>query len=297
MSAARVTIGLPFFNAAATLADAIRSVFAQTHTQWRLLLVDDGSSDDSLRLARNIDDPRVTIISDGVNRGLIHRLNQITREADGDLIARLDADDLMHPDRLARQLAYLAANPDKQIAGTATYTLDERSRVIGKRGDGPFQPTPRSVLERGLFVHPTITARRDWMLRNPYDPEFFRAEDLELWCRLSLPEAGLIDEPLYFYRESVPLNLRAYVASCVTTRKVLRRYGPAVCGRAATSMLLAGRWVKEGVYRLSGTLGYQRYLLNRRSRPLDAAEQLSASQLLAAVRTTQVPGMPVESLD
>ena len=72
-----VSIGIPFYNSAEFLKDAIRSVFAQTYAEWELLLVDDGSNDGSLAIANSIDDPRVRVFSDGKHKGLISRLNQM----------------------------------------------------------------------------------------------------------------------------------------------------------------------------------------------------------------------------
>ena len=69
----RVTIGIPFLNSAATLTDAIRSVFAQTYTDWELILVDDGSQDNSLEIAGMVRDPRVRVLSDGTRRHSTNR--------------------------------------------------------------------------------------------------------------------------------------------------------------------------------------------------------------------------------
>ena len=102
-----VTIGIPFLNARRTLADAVRSVFAQTHGDWELLLVDDGSTDGSSDVVRQLLDPRVRLLADGVTLGLCARLNQIAAAARGAYLARMDADDLMHPERIARQLEHL----------------------------------------------------------------------------------------------------------------------------------------------------------------------------------------------
>ena len=77
----RITIRILFHNCEQTLADAIRSVFAQTFHNWALILVDDGSIDGSLEIARKVSDSRVCVISDGVNKGLPSRLNQIARLA------------------------------------------------------------------------------------------------------------------------------------------------------------------------------------------------------------------------
>ncbi len=244
-----------------------------------------------MELARSVADSRVTVLSDGVNRGLIYRLNQIAEHADGSFVARLDADDLMHPERLRKQVTYLESHSDKQLVGTTTYTFDDSGAVVGERGKSLFEPTPRGVLEKGLFVHPTVTARREWTQSHLYDPGYFRAEDLELWCRLSLSDAGFLDEPLYYYREASPINLAAYTASCRTTRKILLRYGPAVLGVRATWIIYLQRWLKEWVYRLSGVFGYQQYLVRRRTRRLGEQERLAAMLTLSAIRATPVAGL------
>src|SRR5690349_10645893 len=106
-----VTVGIPFFNNASSLSDALRSIFAQTFTDWELILADDGSTDESLSIARSVRDPRVMVMSDGGNRGLVFRLNQITSAARGKYIARMDADDLSHPARLQRQVSLLERDP------------------------------------------------------------------------------------------------------------------------------------------------------------------------------------------
>src|SRR4030066_138114 len=100
MSGPLVTVGIPFFNNQDTLPDAIRSIFAQSFQDWELLLLDDGSTDGSLQIAQSIDDPRVRVISDGCNRKLPARLNQIIDLARGQYIARMDADDLCGITRL-----------------------------------------------------------------------------------------------------------------------------------------------------------------------------------------------------
>src|SRR5687768_7329955 len=97
-----VTIGLPFLNPGHRFEYALKSVFAQSFKDWELLLVDDGSTDQSLSIAERVNDPRVKYIHDGNNRGLPCRLNQITESASGRILIRMDADDLMHPTRVER---------------------------------------------------------------------------------------------------------------------------------------------------------------------------------------------------
>ena len=106
-----VSIGLPFFNAGRMLTAALQSIFAQSLEDWELILLDDGSSDKSLHLAASIQDLRVRLFSDGRNRGLSYRLNQSALLARGKYLARMDADDVMHPDRLRRQIGFCRSTP------------------------------------------------------------------------------------------------------------------------------------------------------------------------------------------
>jgi glycosyltransferase involved in cell wall biosynthesis len=289
----RLTIGLPFHNAERTLGDAVRSVFAQTLADWRLLLVDDGSNDRSLEIASGIREPRVVVLSDGVNRGLAQRLNQITGLAESEFVARMDADDLMHPDRLLRQLAVFEEQPDTDVTGTATYTIDAYSSPVGRRGDRPLDVRLSAVLERGLLIHPTVMARRAWLRQNPYSVEYPRAEDHELWCRVC-GDARIvnIEAPLLFYREGAPFNRSAYAESFESARRIVRRYGPATIGRSATAALVVKTALKECVYHLARPRRLQAALLGGRSEPLSAGERAAASRIIASILATPVPGLP-----
>ena len=107
-----VTIAIPFYNAEKYLAQAIDSVVWQTYHNWELLLIDDGSTDRSLEIAKEyvLKDKRIKIFSDGDNKNLGYRLNQIPNLVDTLYLARMDADDLMDADRLKIQLDYLKNN-------------------------------------------------------------------------------------------------------------------------------------------------------------------------------------------
>jgi glycosyltransferase involved in cell wall biosynthesis len=298
MGTARVTIGLPFRNAERTLGDAVRSVVAQTFGDWRLLLVDDGSSDRSLQIARAIREPRVFVVSDGANRGLAQRLNQIAGLAESEFVARMDADDLMHPDRLRRQISFFEEFPDTEVVGTATYTIDANSLPFGRRGDRPLDARISSVLERALLIHPTVMARGAWLRKNPYSLEYPRAEDYELWCRVCRnARIANLSAPLLFYREAVPLNRGAYLKTCESARRIIRTYGPAAIGRSATAALVVKTALKECVYRLARPRRLQSALLRHRSAPLSAEERAAASRIIASVLATPVPGLPAPKGD
>ena len=128
-----VSIGLTFYNNARTLPDAIRSVFAQTLQDWELIIIDDHSTDGSLALCESIRDPRVRVYTDTERKGFVYQLNRMTALARGNYYARMDADDLMHPERLQRQIAYLEANRDIDLVDTSMYSMDQQCRAVGIR--------------------------------------------------------------------------------------------------------------------------------------------------------------------
>lgn len=288
-----VTIAIPFYNASRTIADAVKSVFAQTYQDWELILIDDGSRDGSADRVKQIQDSRVRVISDGVNCGLSARLNQIATLANGDYLARMDADDLMHPERIARQVVFLAENPSIDAIDTATYTVDDDLTPLGIRGDESLDCRPESVLRNGLFIHPTMMGRTKWFRQNPYDAEYHRAEDRELWCRTCTESkfARLV-EPLFFYREALTGNLQNYLNTGKTIRKILLKYGPPLLGAWRTSVLINKFAMRSAIYRGATALGIQGKLIRRRNRPLTQNELKTAQTIITQILETSVPGLP-----
>jgi glycosyltransferase involved in cell wall biosynthesis len=289
-----VTIGLPFHDDGDSLADAIRSVFAQTFTDWELLLVDDGSNDNSLELARRVRDPRVHVLSDGEQRRLPARLNQIVDAARGDLIARLDADDMMHPERLARQVQLLAEQGSIDLVGTACFTLGVHDEVMGVVASEPLRTDPHHVLRRGPLMHATLLCRRAWCHANRYDERFPRAEDRELFCRTrGAARLALIRDPLYFigYRKDPIRTLRDYVASSRDCRRIFLEYAPRLAIPVAMAPFILESFAKEAVFRVVTALGRQDILLRRRGRRATAEERELALAVLRRIRTTRVEGL------
>lgn len=223
-----VTVGLPFFNHAEFLDSAIQSIVSQTFVYWELLLVDDGSIDNSLDIAQRwaASDPRIRVVADGQNRGRSARLNQIARLAQGQYLARMDADDQMLPNRLACQLAFLDDNPTVDVLGSAARLIDATGRIIGILS--PTIPgTIGEIARRGCFVHPTVMGKTAWFRQNPYNQTLRFAEDHDLWVRTfsrgtfrSLPDILLNyrqPEGWQKHREAMP-ELRGLMATWPLSR-------------------------------------------------------------------------------
>src|SRR3972149_9031916 len=99
-----VTVAMPIYNAGKDLRLAVFSIVRQTFTDWELLIIDDGSTDDAIDSISDINDGRIHIVQDGLNKGLAARLNQAIDMAHGQYFARMDQDDVSYPDRFSKQL-------------------------------------------------------------------------------------------------------------------------------------------------------------------------------------------------
>ncbi|ENV47591.1 hypothetical protein P255_01950 [Acinetobacter brisouii CIP 110357] len=231
----RISIGIPFLNAQAYLADAINSILVQSYQDWELILIDDGSIDKSLAIAKSFaqKDSRIHVISDGQNKRLPARLNQIVKEASGEYIARMDADDIVSPQRLELQVDFLKAHPEIDLVSTGILSLKNDLTLVGYRGT--INPKTISIADAIMgttgIIHASVMAKKDWFLRNPYNENNRLAEDYELWLMAYLKndlKVGFIEKPLYYYREDQSIQLKklltAYDSQVDIISKVPSKY-------------------------------------------------------------------------
>jgi len=180
-----VTVILPVLNGKRTIFGAVKSICEQSYENWELLILDDGSTDGSLTAINSIRDERVIPVVRGDGHGLAARLNQGIDLAKGKYIARMDADDIAFPERLARQVTYLESHPEVDLLGTRAIVFHDDGSVVGLL---PFAGTHEAICARPWsnipLAHPTWMGRRDWFCKHKYHiPEFRRAEDQELLLR------------------------------------------------------------------------------------------------------------------
>jgi glycosyltransferase involved in cell wall biosynthesis len=179
-----ISIAMPFYNSAATLELSIRSILNQSYGDFELLLCDDGSEDQGLTIARSFDDPRVICWSDGKRRRLAARLNECIDRSRGVYLARMDADDIAYPDRLARQLAFLGAHPDVDLCGAGVMLFGRHGRPLWR-----FDPALdhadiiRSPFRGICLWHPVWMGRIEWFRRWRYEETAWLAQDQELLLR------------------------------------------------------------------------------------------------------------------
>lgn len=282
-----MTVGLPFFDEARHLATAIRSVLAQTVTDFELLLVDDGSRDESLAIARSFTDPRIVVIAHEDRARLPARLNQIVQRARGRYVARMDADDVMHPTRLERQLAVLEARPSCDVVGTWAVLVDAEATPFAVVESAALPPTPRAALVHGVLPHATVLGKRSWFAANPYDESLTRAEDRDLWCRtVASSEFAVVPECLYVVRVDIDKRTFAsgYVESQRQNERIFAKYGPRAVGYRETARLIAAARAKSLVMSALVRAGLADHLVRRRGRPPTARERALALEALAAAQ-------------
>lgn len=178
-----VTVLLPVYNGERYLREAIESILAQTLTAFELLLVDDGSTDQTEAISRSYDDPRIRVVRHERNAGLVPSLNAGLERVSTKYVARMDADDVALPHRLEAQVAFLETRPDMAACGTwARQLVDGRLRAVVRRPTGAclrqtaWRPVP--------ILHPTATFKTEVLQALGYRPEAIHAEDYDLWLRL-----------------------------------------------------------------------------------------------------------------
>ncbi|KAF0178709.1 MAG: glycosyl transferase family protein [Limisphaerales bacterium] len=191
MSAPRVSVLLPAFNALATLPRAVASLREQTFADWELLVVDDGSTDGTAEwlLAQAAQEPRLKVISQP-HAGIVAALNRGLAEARGEFIARMDADDESFPDRLAEQIAFLDAQPDIGVVSSLVEFAGDRA---ASQGYALHVDWLNSVVEpeqislnrfvESPFAHPSVMFRRELVARHGGYRDGDFPEDYELWLR------------------------------------------------------------------------------------------------------------------
>lgn len=198
-----VSVVMAAYNSRDTIAEAVGSVLAQSLRDFELIVVDDGSSDGTAGVAASFGDGRVRCVRNRRNLGLPASLNRGLSCARGRYVARMDADDVMLPDRLRVQAEFLSAHSGISIVGS-DYVIFKGGAAVGRRRMPVTDDEIRgAALNHSPFCHPTVMARREVFERFRYDTRFRCCQDYELWSRvLTEFKAANIPQALLKYRLS-----------------------------------------------------------------------------------------------
>lgn len=195
----RVSVIMPVYNVEAFVGEAIDSVLAQAYSDFELIIVDDGGTDDSMAICRSYEDPRIRIVSQS-NRGLAGARNTGIAEAKGEYIGLLDSDDRWLPEKLALHVIHLDNNPAIGVSYSPSRFIDMAGRPMRLRqrpkldgvtaaeifcrnpvGNGSAPVLRRSALDTVAFRHREEPARMCW-----FDETLRQSEDIEMWLRLAV---------------------------------------------------------------------------------------------------------------
>jgi glycosyltransferase involved in cell wall biosynthesis len=202
MARPRASVVIPTFNRLEWLPESVRSVQEQTVTEWELLLVDDGSTDDTERWARSLGDPRVRYIRRDHSGSIAATRNAGMREARGEWMAFLDSDDRWRPDKLARQFARLREAPDARWCYTRYQLIDRRGGAVAQPFGGPWQPFEDWFVDRILTTEAavpvqTLLAPTDLARELAFDERIPLVDDYDFVLRLAATARGcVVDEIL-----------------------------------------------------------------------------------------------------
>lgn len=200
MNTPLVSVLLPCYNAEAYISAAVKSILEQTYTKIEVLIIDDASTDGTIKAIESIKDSRIVLIQKPKNTGYTDSLNMGLSMAKGIYIARMDADDISEPSRLAKQVDYLEAHTDCILCGSWI-------KLIPQETLHTYPISHNAIVEelfsRNSFAHPSVMLRKSAIdthnLR--YDRTFEPTEDYELWTRMMmLGKVHNIPEVLLQYR-------------------------------------------------------------------------------------------------
>jgi len=186
VSRPRISVLMPVYNGATYLQEALNSILSQTYSNFELIALYDNSSDSSMDILRACVDPRLVIFENEHKSGLAAVLNSGLAMAQGEFIARMDCDDISHPERFARQVAFLDANPDIAICGTWFRGINPSGALAGPAERPGTDPS--SVYSINFFkstlAHPTVMMRASALFENGLKySEVEHTEDYDLWSR------------------------------------------------------------------------------------------------------------------
>lgn len=200
-----VSVLMPVYNAEKYLAEAIESILNQSYTNFEFLIFNDGSTDASAEIVNQYPDERIRFIHIPENIGYVPHLNAGIEMARGKYIARMDADDISHPQRLEKQVAFLETNPAIGLVGTAVNIFSANGPIYTWVPEQAHEAAKCYLLFDTCFAHPSVMLRREVLLRQHlrYDATYMPAEDYKFWASMvQVCQVANLAEALLNYRES-----------------------------------------------------------------------------------------------
>lgn len=208
---------MPAFNASRYIKEAIESILAQTFTDFELIILNDGSTDDTVSIIKSFSDSRIKLIENEGNKGLAFTRNRLIDVSQGEYIAWLDSDDIAYPNRLQKEVNFLDKNLKHALVASWAKIIDSDSQPNGSfiKSYIPNQHLSALLLFVNYIVQSSVMIRKSMLPENHYDLAFPPTEDYELWSRIArsysihiLPEI-LVDYRVHSTNISQTQNIKA----------------------------------------------------------------------------------------
>lgn len=181
-----ISIVVPAYNAETTILETIDSLLNQTHSNFEIIIIDDGSTDGTKKVVESVVDKRIKYIYQE-NKGISSALNLGLENASSNYIARIDSDDIAYENRLEVQYKYLKANKDVVLVASSVDYIDSNGRIIGKTFPIIFERLAEKIFSRrNIYAHPSVMFRKKSVLEcGGYNNELSGLmEDYFLWAKL-----------------------------------------------------------------------------------------------------------------
>lgn len=204
----RISVIMGIYNCAPTLAEALDSLLAQSYQGFKVIMCDDGSTDNTLEVAQSYVDRypgQFILIRNSRNMGLNYTLNHCLQYVDTEYVARMDGDDISQPLRFEKELDFLEKHPDIAIVSTPMIYFDENGD-FRKGGNGDRYPSKQDFVKGTPFCHaPCMVRTEAYRAVGGYsvDPKLLRVEDYHLWFKMYAKgyKGYILPEPLYKMRD------------------------------------------------------------------------------------------------
>ncbi len=183
MTNIEISVLMPVYNAEKFLKDSILSILNQTYQNFEFLIIDDGSTDNSLEVIKKFKDKRIVLLENKKNKGIVYSLNKGLKIAKGKYLARMDADDIAYPERLQNQYDFMENNPQIDVLGSDYKCFGNSNSVV--KMPQKHEEIVASMFFHNSIAHPTVFLRLKKIKEFNifYENTYLYVEDYELWTR------------------------------------------------------------------------------------------------------------------
>lgn len=201
----QVSVVMPAFNASLFISEAIRSVLSQTYSNLELIIIDDCSTDNTVKIVETFTDPRIRLIRNSKNSGISVSRNKGINSAKGEWIAFLDSDDIWREEKIEKQLLLYEESPEAKLIFTASSFINERGERLKYELNVPKTINRKDLLKQNLISCSSVLVKKELMIKYPM-PVSLKSmhEDFAVWLSVLNEEkyAYAVQEPLLIYRVS-----------------------------------------------------------------------------------------------